>query len=515
MYAIPVGISRQAFSSPEERASFPPPVTGLNATSALMGMRISEAVTLENFIAYPDRLDTRPGFRDWVTGFTSTPRRLFTYTPAGGTEKMFLFTDAGIHDVTTEGVLNGSLLSITDGRFTGTMISTGAGTFFLAVNGVDSMVQYNGTTWSSISTLGTVNTSEYSFIELYRQRIYLVKKNSLDLAYLPPNSISGTPVEYKLGAIFRRGGKISAIGTWTIDSGVGPDDHLAVITSEGEVAVFTGQDPASLATWVLRGVYFIGKPLGTRPMYKYGGDLLIICENGVYPLSAALQSVALERQQPLTERVRNLFNQYTAACPVEGDCWQVITQPDIPLLILNIPNLSGPQQQLVQHLQTGAWSVFTGIPSTAWVRKGQQLFFADRSGRVCLLEGANDAGEPIEATLVQAYTRMSKAREKMVKLVRPYINSRGGFFYTMGMASDFNAVQESTNPRDGVNILPGIWGQSKWNDAYWAPDGFTIKDDWFTVPDEYSTWKAFGISIKSNAGVISYLGCDLQLISES
>lgn len=53
-----------------------------------------------------------------------------------------------------------------------------------------------------------------------------------------------------------------AAETWTLDSGEGLDDYLVVTTSEGQVGVFRGTDPTSVATWGLVGVWNLGEPIG-------------------------------------------------------------------------------------------------------------------------------------------------------------------------------------------------------------------------------------------------------------
>ena len=93
-----------------------------------------------------------------------------------------------------------------------------------------------------------------------------------------------------LGSVFRRGGRIEACYTWTIDAGAGADDHFAIITSNGEVAVYRGTDPSSASDWSLIGVFMLGHPLGRRCGTKMGGDLVINSTEGLLPLSKALLS---------------------------------------------------------------------------------------------------------------------------------------------------------------------------------------------------------------------------------
>ena len=71
----------------------------------------------------------------------------------------------------------------------------------------------------------------------------------MSLWYLPLNSISGAASEFPIGNFLQKGGKIVAIIPWTIDSGHGSDDLFCILSSEGEIAVYSGTDPASLTTW--------------------------------------------------------------------------------------------------------------------------------------------------------------------------------------------------------------------------------------------------------------------------
>ena len=76
------------------------------------------------------------------------------------------------------------------------------------------------------------------------------------------------------------------------------------VTSWGEVLVYKGTDPSSANTWALVGVWQIGAPVGRRCIMKYAGDLLIICQDGVYPMSSALQSSRVNPKVALTNKIQ-------------------------------------------------------------------------------------------------------------------------------------------------------------------------------------------------------------------
>ena len=140
-------------------------------------------------------------------------------------------------------------------------MATSGGTFTVAVNGSDKLKIYNGTTWynvdgtSSPYAITGVSTQNFADVLTHHRRLWFVEKNSLKCWYLPTDSIAGAATQYDFGPLFQMGGSIAKIDTWTLDAGFGMDDYFVVITTAGEIAVFSGTDPSSSATWELNGIY--------------------------------------------------------------------------------------------------------------------------------------------------------------------------------------------------------------------------------------------------------------------
>ena len=131
-------------------------------------------------------------------------------------------------------------------------MTTAGGSFLYLFNGVDKPLMYDGTEWKSIDAGSTpaitgVDTTRLIDGCVFKGRMYLVERNSMNLWYLPVASIGGAAVDIPMGQIFQRGGHIVTAKTWTIDAGNGSDDHLVILTSNGEVAVFSGYDRVTLA----------------------------------------------------------------------------------------------------------------------------------------------------------------------------------------------------------------------------------------------------------------------------
>lgn len=484
----------------------PPSVGGINAVSSPMAMPKTDAVVLENFIAYPDRLALRDGCADWVTGFGAGVDRLWNYASLTGGEKLFATTNGGVFDATSTGVVGAAVAALTNGKTSASILSTGANTYLTIVNGTDTAKQYDGAVWAAIAAFGATATTEYNAIETYRQRYFLIRKNSLYLEYLAANAVAGATTQYNLGSYFRRGGYLVGLATWTIDGGAGPDDHLAICTSMGEIVVFAGADPA---TWSLRGVYYIARPLGNRCFYKYGGDLLYACEAGVYPLSKALLTASIDRTQSVSQKIQTLYSS-AATSGIALDGWQLVAQPDIPLLIANIPT-TGQNYQFAMHAQTGAWSTFSGWDANCFARMGNTLYYGT-SSKVVKVGGVSDFGTNITGTMLSAWSNVGQLRNKMAKLVRPYFSSDGAFTYTMGMAQNFNILPPATSQISApLAGSAAIWGTALWGTGLWTA-GTQYQNDWRTVPDLYSQWKALYLQVVTNQVSLDYLGTDARFL---
>lgn len=467
-----------------------------------MAMKPKAAVYLENWFPRPDGLVMREGYTNHVTAIPDPVERIHVYSKVTGGDELFATTASGVYDVTVAGAAGAAEIALTEGKTIATSISTGAGNYLMVVNGVDDLVQYDGTTWTAVPTFtGPVNTDRYKYVELYRQRLFFVVRNSLELEYLPVNSISGTPTNYPMGAIFRLGGYIVAIATWTIDAGSGPEDRLAVFTNKGQVAVFAGADPA---TWSFQGVYFIGEPIGTKPLLTYGGDILVITEAGVRPLSSVVQAASIDRTQTTTQMIQPILTRLAATYGAE-EGWELVSHPLAPFLLLNIPS-TPLTKQAVMHAQTGAWSFFTGMQALCFARKNTELYFGTTNS-VCRITGVSDNGSNIVSRMVQAYSQMGYPRNKQIKLLKPYFKSANSFEYDIGIASDLvDPTEFATITLNGGT--PALWGSGIWGTSLWSGIDNNIQD-WQTVPDIYSHWKAVCIVVTSNGASVEYFGSDI------
>lgn len=511
---MPTGMFRQP-SAPQKNGmlSYPPPISGYDPSSAFMEMKPQTAVILENFFPRANGIETRDGFVNHATGIPVQPHRLHVYSAPTGGEALFTTTDQGCYDVTSAGAVGAAAFVLTNGKTISTAINTGVTNYLTMVNGVDDLHRYDGSAWATVPTFGTApvrNTHDYSYVELYRQRLFFAVRSSTQIEYLPSNSIAGQQVNYDLGALFRLGGFIIALAVWTIDGGVGPEDNLCVITNKGEVAVFAGNDPT---TWSLRGVYFVGRPLGLTPGFKYGGDILWLTETGIVPMSSVIQTASLDRTATVTTTIRqNTVDNAQQFFSNEG--WQIISDPIKPFLLMNIPS-TPLRKQAVMNSQTGAWCTYVGWNAIHFARKNGELYFIDSTGtagtwKINRVTGFADAGTNITATMLQAYSTFGYSGEKKIEEVRPYFNAATPFQYNAGVSNDFLDAAEYTQQQVGSGISAGVWGLGVWGTSVWTGTSL-VANDWITVPDAYGNWKALYIQTVSRLSKVQYIGSDILM----
>ena len=320
------------------------------------------------------------------------------------------------------------------------------------------------------------NSENFETVNLFKERLYFVIKDSLDFCYLPVDSINGAVTRFPLGGIFRNGGYLQAMGTWTIDAGYGVDDMAAFVTSNGEVAVYKGSDPSDPNDWALVGIWLIGQTFNRKCMFKFGGDLLVLTEGGLVPLSAGLQSTRLDPRVNITDKIFFAISQATSLYSnIYG--WQINYYAKQNMLILNVPALSGTEQY-VMHNITKSWAKFTNISANCWELSGDDMYFGG-DGFVGKFYDTNaDAGANISGFAQQAYSYFeSRGQQKRFTMVRPILQTDNGVPTVLcGISTDFETVNLTNQISFNPNILAiGLWDVSKWDDANWGGGLITTK----------------------------------------
>lgn len=499
-------------------ASLPPPVGGLNDRDALAQMPNGDAVILENWWVEPSRVVTRKGCIDWATGFPAPPRTIFEFAAGDGTYRLYAASDGKIFDITASGAIDPDVFEV-DGQsndeYSVVSVSTPAdppgGSYLYLFNGIDNPLFYDGTTWVSVDgssnpAITGVSTDSLVFGCVYKNRLFAVVRNSMKAVYLPVGQIGGAVSDVDISAIFQRGGYIVGLYTWTLDAGAGSDDHLVVITSNGEAAVFTGTDPDDATAWQLIGVYYLGRPVGKRSCIRFGGDLLVLCEQGLVPLSEALLSSAIDRRATITDKIQNSINRAISSHR-QNFGFELCLHPSQNALILNVPAGIGGSYQYVQNTITKAWTKFTGWNAQTIVNTGLGLYFSDATSVKQAWVGDNDSGGLIVADALPAFQHFgSPSQNKYFTLIRLYLRTSGNPSILYGLNGDFNP-QDVTGAMSFTAPVGMIWGEMTWGDMIWGGSEQALQH-WQTIGRIFR-YAAPRIKVQNNYVSVEWSASDL------
>lgn len=466
-------------------ATLPAPTGGWYIYDNLATMPAGTAYLLENWFPGKDFIRLRRGTTSHLTGlpYTVTVNTLMVYSN-GNVQKLFaVCSDGKIYDATSGGAVGAAVISgLSNARMQYTMMTTTGGQFLIGFNGADDGVLYDGSTWSRTAITGIAETN-ISNVFSYNHRLYLVQKNSQSLWYLGVDAIAGAATEVPFGGLFTLGGKILAGATWSIDVGNGLDDVLAIVTTEGQVAVYAGTYPGDTATWELKGVYKVGKPLGTRCLIKAGGDLAVLTQDGIVPLSKATRlDVQALNNEAITKNIAPEYRRITAARLAADDDWQMTSWPTENMFIVNVPKLTDqPSYQLIANSVTGAWSRYAGWDAACWAVFNDGLYYGTKNGRVMRAETTGtDDGAPYTGTVFFSFTDFqASVKRKSVTLARPNIQASFTPTHQLTSRKDYDY---STPIGPVASAAPSA--QARWDVARWDVDKWPSVT---TTP--YATWR--------------------------
>jgi hypothetical protein len=409
---------------------------------------------------------------------TSTAQTISSITRGGTGNLTATLTTAAAH-----GLITGNRVTISGadpGQFNGTYVITVTGTTTFTYT-MATAPSGNATTVGTYTTIGItgVNSSRFANVNLFKNRLYFTEKESLTCWYLDVDAIGGPASPLYFGGIARNGGFLQAMGTWTLDAGQGADDYAVFVTSMGEIIVYNGTDPDNADTWALKGVWQLGQTFSRRCFFKWSGDLLLLTQDGLVPLSSALQSSRLDPRVNLTDKIYFAVSQ-AATTYYANFGWQINYFASENMLILNIPITNGTEQY-VMHTITKSWGRFTGIEAHCWEVSGDNDIHFGGNGIIGdFYEANSDDGNNITAAAQQAYSYFdSPGQLKRFTMVRPILQSSGGVPNVYcGLSTDFdtqiNLGQVSFNP---AAMSDGVWDSSKWDNANWV-GGLTTTKIW-------------------------------------
>lgn len=494
---------RSAQTRITQRVTTPAPVNGLISQKPLAGMLLQDALQLRNFWSKPYGLELRPGYRIHQNKLNDPVNTLMAYEALDpGDNKLFAVTFEGIYDVTDrqdnpvqpprDVTFASQIPGITD-QWSWIQFSTGGDNFLCAVNEFNGYLTYSTSTgWVNhpagvgVGEIDGTDPLNWDYVMSWKRRLWFIDRNSTKAWYLPVDQIAGEVQEFDFGAYIRQGGTLQQLVSWTRDGGDGLDDFLIVIGSQGDVIAYQGSDPENADTFSMVGVWDVGRvPTGRRIAMKSGGDVQVLCETGVIPLSELFtgalkigspESLGYDIQTVLARKISENLDEPQ---------WELHYYPKEEQFMIKEPVTINERSARIwsASVHNNAWSQLTNLPIQTVVVFESTMYGGDQDGNVYeLFVGNSDNvdfdGLPNEDLIGRVQTGFSNfdtPELKRCQLVQPVFqgSSAPGVQIVMYNEWDFDNLQGSPMffaPNDGA-----MWDVDFWDQAYWSGSGNTYE----------------------------------------
>lgn len=440
---------------------------GLNLRDALDNMPANDTIQQDNIISDVNADRVRTGFID-ISKKEGDPDygayNLLGFNEEG--KEAILSCDTGViykQETDYSRTLLKAGLSSDDWLQSSFTDAAGNISVFIA-NGIDTPQRI----YDNVGTL-TVATAGYTFGVVtnldcplaFKNRMYFFKKDTFKIYYGGVDAIAGAITEFNTSAIFGLGGSIMRIDNWTQDAGDGNDNQFVIITTEGEVAVYQGSSPAD---WSLKGVYRISRPIGKRCALRFGGDLIIVTEQGFLPLSLVLSNDRANRVN-----VSDKINPIVQGKDFTKN-WSIHWYSKEGWILINAPSTTQYQyEQYCYNSKTGAWCRFVGMDALNWLVQNDSIYFCNQNGVYKANEGNSDNGLEIKFYKQQAYTQFDIADIKQVLRLKVRDNTKGRLSIGKRLGVDFKLFQE-TQVEISTTGISSLWDVAKWDESFWSSE---------------------------------------------
>ena len=407
---------------------------------------------------------------NWISyASTATAQTISTITRGGTGNLTATVTTAVAH-----GLITGNQIVVagaSPAQYNGTFIitRTGASTFTYTMATAPATDATTVGTYTINYAITGVNSNTFVHVNLFKNFLFFVQENSMEVWYLPVGQVAGAALKLDFGGIARMGGYIQAMGTWTIDAGQGADDYAVWITNNGETIVYNGTNPNSADTWALKGVWQLGQTFNRRCFLKWSGDLLLLTQDGLVPLAAALQSSRLDPRVNLTDKIYYEISQEASLYSANFG-WQINYFASENMLIINVPSGNGVRQ-FCMHTISKAWCSFSNISAKCWELSYDTMYFGGDGFVGRFWDSYSDAGNNINAEVQQAYSYFdAPGQQKRFTMIRPIFQTDNGLpGILVGINTDFDAQNSlGAVSFNAVSSTLGVWDSATWDEDVWG-----------------------------------------------
>jgi hypothetical protein len=353
----------------------------------------------------------------------------------------------------------------------------GEATYTLMVNGKDGVWSWDGTNTTAGLVKETVTApvsetwidpDKFATILTHQNHVWFADEVNLAVYYLPLQQKNGELKYLPLNAMFKRGGTVRAIYSWTVDGGDGMNDKLVIFTSNGECAIYGGTDPDS--DYASQGVFRFDAPMSKHCVAQYGGELYVLISTGLVPMSTLMKAGIEE----LGQTDRAVYSTFMDASRRFRNApgWQVYLDPPTSRMICNMPQGGANHyKQMVRFMPTAYWSSWSAVPSRCYCYVNDTRYIADDKGNLFAM-GRNyldDDGAAIKVDVQLSWSNYKSPGKKHFKMVKPYIITDGQPHPMVDIQVDFKDTPPGNQPDLSFSDAGADWDEASWDTADWAP----------------------------------------------
>lgn len=493
-------------------ASIPLPIGGMNDRDPIDSMPLTDAITMTGWFPAATSLKLIGDLKTHSDTETSEDvETLFEHNNAAGDSRLVCATNNLLYDVTTAlpADITGTTTPTVD-QWHHIMMNN----YSLLFNGTDQpqKLSYAASTWTVADAVYTGTDPASAALDdanliqatSYRDRLYLIEKNKPWFWYGGSQAITGELTAYDLSYVLRLGGSLQFAATYSLDDGGGADDRLVLVSSQGEVLIYTGSYPGG-SDWAKVGQYFLAKPVGRKAFAQIDNELVILTETGIIPISQVIAGKG-EGFTPLTDKIQNTFRSSIASWGSTWG-WSMTVWPQGPWLVVHIPG--GTTYNYIMNLQTGAWCISKlGNATKAVSTFGKRLMLGDFKGTIFAAEeGGEDSGVSKDAFIVCAQNGLGQpGTNKAITMIRPVIRASEAIIpQNIGTAPFKPFVDIHMDSRSRSGSVPTVRGTGE-------SSTLTTYDDWYGVD---GLGRKVSVVIKSYSYAISMEIVAIDVLYES
>lgn len=469
--------------------SIPAPIGGINAVDPLAAMPPQFCLEAKNLIADGRTMKVRPGYALWASfddsllpnGGAKTILPFLDGEP--GNNKLFCVSKDGIYDMTGGGTLVTPDIALSGGAGCGwgvwtNFVNDGGAHYLFYADPDDGLFEYTVSGgWVQPTGITGVNEADLVFVMQHMGRIWFIEKDTATAWYLAAGAVTGAATAFYFGNKFTHGGRLVGLYSWTVDGGQGIDDHLVAISSSGDVMVYKVVDPSDPTDMLLIGQYYMGPPpAGYRTAAMQGGELYLLCQYGVIPLTRLMQGALV--QQENTQISRNISPLIVSLMlqtqQVNG--WEMKNIPVSNCFIVGTPPIEGyPPLQYCLSTRTNGWTTWEDLPYQTGEMYGTEFYFADDDESIWKLTGNTDAantaglfGSNIRFTILSSYQDYGETGHyhvgQFIRVVLASVNAPG---LAAKVRYDYDASPVTASAPASAFTEP-LWNTAEWDDAVWG-----------------------------------------------